>query len=171
MNGQSQAAENFVKRIFTFLDETDSQQLAPLVQWFQPAGCKIIVNASAFAQAAGFLETWQRCVVQTQHVVTAVDFHVIPGTGSAVCSVNGKVRFDESGRDKAGQDAAVPAAAGTGATPAAPVGKHRPLWGPYFGLSLQLVVDERALGGDFNGVISSFNYTMVYRPEDSLMAV
>ncbi|SCV04660.1 LANO_0G11562g1_1 [Lachancea nothofagi CBS 11611] len=174
MNGQSQAVEAFVKKTFTFLDETDSQQLAPFLQCFDPAASKIIVNANPFAQAALFLETWQRAVVQTQHVLTGLDYHVIPGTGTTVCSVNAKVRFDESGKDKMGQDAVL--VLDTGAVPgaplaAAPTAKHRPLWGPYFGTSVQLVLDDRVFNGDHNCVIASFNYTMVYKPDDSLMAL
>ena len=103
----AQAAETLVKNIFTSLDETQSQQLAQLARSFQPAGCRLVINGNPFAEPGLFLDAWQRGVVQTQHSVTAVDYHVIPGTGSAVCSVNGKVRFDESGRDKAGNDATV----------------------------------------------------------------
>ncbi|SCU98421.1 LADA_0H12926g1_1 [Lachancea dasiensis] len=178
MNNQSQVLETFVKKIFTFLDEKDSQQLAPFLQCFDAANSKVIVNANPFAQAALFLETWQRGVVQTQHVLTGMDYHVIPGTGSTVCSVNGKVRFDESGKDKAGQDSVIPDPSAGNPVPisgslnsSTPAAKHRPLWGPYFGTSLQLVLDDRVLNGDQNCVISSFNYTMVYKPDDSLMAL
>ncbi|SCU97451.1 LAFA_0G11496g1_1 [Lachancea sp. 'fantastica'] len=174
MNNQSQAVDGFIKKVFAFLDEKNSQQLAPFLQCFDPANSKIIVNANPFAQPAVFLETWQRAVVQTQHVLTGLDYHVIPGTGTTICSVNGKVRFDESGRDKEGQDSAITEITGAGNAgvgPRAPAAKPRPLWGPYFGISLQIVLDDRVFNGDHNCVIHSFNYTTVYKPDDSLMSV
>ncbi|SCW01849.1 LAFE_0E08614g1_1 [Lachancea fermentati] len=169
MNNQSQVLESFVKRILTNLDETDPQKLAQFLPLVNPTGCKIIVNSTPFAQPTAFLEVWQSSVVQTQHVLTAVDYHVIPGTGTLICNINGKVRFDESGKDKMGQDAVIRTDnMGAGSAPAA---KHRPLWGSYYGVSLQIVIDERIFNNDFNCVVSSFNYTMVYKPEDSLMTL
>ncbi|SCU77590.1 LAMI_0A01662g1_1 [Lachancea mirantina] len=170
MSSQSQVLENFVKRLLASLDETNPQELAKVLQLVNPTSCKIIVNSTPFAQPGAFLELWQSSVVQTQHVITGMDYHVIPGTGTLICSMSGKVRFDESGRDKTGMDAVVPGAAGnTGTTGAGPSAKPRPLWGPYFGVSLQLVLDDRVLANDFNAVMSSLNYTMVYAPDDSLM--
>lgn len=84
------------------------KQDGPIVQLFNPNNCRIILNATPFAQAAIFLQMWQTQVVQTQHALTGIDYHVIPGSGTLICNVNCKVRFDESGKDKMGQDATVP---------------------------------------------------------------
>ena len=127
---------------------------------------------------------WQQQVVSTQHSLTSLDYHVIPGSGTLLRNVNARVRFDESGRDKQGQDAlVVGAGAGGRSGPgsggsnvsnrsgSAGSGSRRPLWGSYFGVSLQLVIDDRIYRNDFNGVITGFNYKIVFKPEDSLMVV
>ena len=86
-----------------------------------------------------------------------------------ICNVNCKVRFDESGKDKMGQEATIPINGVPSTANTNP--KHRPLWGSYFGVSLQLVVDERIFSNDFNGTISGFNYNMVYKPDNSLIDI
>lgn len=167
---RSQLAELFVKKILAHLDDTDPQKLNQFLNLFNSTNCKVVFNATPFAQLPLFLQMWQTQIVQTQHALTAVDYHVIPGSQTVVFNVNCKVRFDESGKDKMGQDAAVSPGEQKQQQP-----KHRPasrpLWGTYFGVSLQLVVDERLFSNDMNGVILAFNYNMIYKPDDSLMAV
>ncbi|KAF4003085.1 Nuclear pore RNA shuttling protein Mtr2 family protein [Saccharomyces cerevisiae] len=139
---QAQITATFTKKILAHLDDPDSNKLAQFV-------------------------------VQTQHALTGVDYHAIPGSGTLICNVNCKVRFDESGRDKMGQDATVPIQPNNTGNRNRPndMNKPRPLWGPYFGISLQLIIDDRIFRNDFNGVISGFNYNMVYKPEDSLLKI
>lgn len=170
-SNRSQLTELFIKKILAHLDDTDPQKLTQFLNLFNPSNCKVIVNSTPFAQPTIFLSTWQSDVVQTQHALTAVDYHVIPGSQTMICNVNCKVRFDESGRDKMGQDANVPPNGTIGSGSNNPKPNLRPLWGSYFGVSLQLIVDERIYGNDMNGVISGFNYSMIYRPEDSLMRI
>lgn len=169
VNNQSHILETFVKKILANLDEIDPQKLAQFLQLFNPTHCKIILNSAPFPQPTNFLEVWQSSVVQTQHVLTSADYHIIPGTGTLICNVNCKVRFDESGKDKMGQEATIPINGVPSTANTNP--KHRPLWGSYFGVSLQLVVDERIFSNDFNGTISGFNYNMVYKPDNSLIDI
>lgn len=167
-SSRSQVAELFVKRILTHLDDTDPLKLNDFLSIFNPNGCKVIINATPFAQPALFLEQWETGVTQTQHALTAVDYHVIPGSNTVVFNVNCKVRFDEGGRDRVGQDASIQQ---TPQQPRNALNRTRPLWGSYFGVSLQLVTEERVLNNDSNGVILTFNYNMVYKPDDSLMNI
>ncbi|BAO40554.1 mRNA transport regulator MTR2 [Kluyveromyces marxianus] len=175
MNHQSQIVETFVKKVLAHLDEPDPAKLQQFLQLFNPQQCKIIFNSQPFGQAVQFLQAWQTQVVLTQHLVTAVDFHVIPGTGTLVCNVNCKVRFDESGKDKSGQDSTIPDAQGSTARPGSgsvnSATRARPIWGTYYGVSLQLVLEDRMFNNDMNGVISSMNYTIVFKPSDSLMNI
>lgn len=162
---QPEILQLFIKKILAHLDETDPSKLNSFLQLFNGTNCKIIFNATPFAQPMQFLQMWQEGVVQTQHALNSVDFQVIPGSGTMVVNINSKVRFDESGRDKMGQDSLLDKGA------PASSGRGRPIYGSYFGVSMQLVIDDRIFRNDFNGVISCFNYNMVYRPEDSLMRV
>ncbi|QEU62194.1 Mtr2 [Kluyveromyces lactis] len=178
MNRQPQIVETFVKKVLAHLDEPDPAKLEQFLQLFNPHQCKIIFNSQPFGQAVQFLQAWQTGVVLTQHVITAVDFHVIPGTGTLLCNVNCKVRFDESGKDKNGQDSTVPAndqdsqsRPGQGSINSRSLDKPRPIWGTYYGVSLQLVLEDRIFANDLNGVISSMNYTIVFKPSDSLMSI
>lgn len=171
-NNRSQITELFVKKVLAHLDDTDPQKLNQFLNLFNPNNCKIVFNATPFAQLPIFLQVWQSQIVQTQHALTAVDYHVIPGSQTLICNVNCKVRFDESGKDKMGQDATVPQqpqAVSQQQNRSRPT--SRPLWGSYFGVSLQLVIDERIFRNDMTGVISTFNYNMVYKPEDTLMKI
>ncbi|AAS52773.1 AER089Wp [Eremothecium gossypii ATCC 10895] len=161
--GHSQAAETFVKKLLAHLDECDVDRLQQALPLFQPH-CRIVVNTQPFASPAAFLQTWLQAVVATQHTLTSLDYHVIPGTATLVCNAACKVRFDESGRDKMGGDAVLPA-------PAARAQPRARRWGTYYGLSLQLVLDERVLAGDAAAAIAALNYTLVFRPDDTLMSI
>ncbi|AQZ18299.1 MTR2 (YKL186C) [Zygosaccharomyces parabailii] len=177
-NSRSQIAELFVKKVLTHLDDTDPSKLHQFLGLFNPNGCKVIINATPFAQPTLFLEQWETGVTQTQHALTAVDYHVIPGSNSVVFNVNCKVRFDEGGRDRAGQDASIQQQPQHSQQqpqhsqqPRNALNRTRPLWGSYFGVSLQMVVEERVLSNDTSGTILAFNYNMVYKPDDSLMKI
>ncbi|EDO16117.1 hypothetical protein Kpol_1001p29 [Vanderwaltozyma polyspora DSM 70294] len=164
---QSSILQTFVKKVLAHLDENNPQALNGFLTLFNGSGnCKIIMNATPIAQPMMFLQMWQEQVVQSQHNLTSMDYHIIPGSGSIICNIGCKVRFDESGRDKRGQDAIV---TNTG-MPNTNV-NARPVWGSYHGVSIQVIVDDRVLRNDLNGVISGFNYNMVYKPEDSLISI
>lgn len=175
---ESNAMTSFVKQLLQYLDASDTQSAEQCLRMFRPSDCKVVVNTTPFSSAMDFLAMWQQRVVLTQHALTLLDFHAIPGSGAIVCNVNAKLRFDESGRDRAGLscDAVNPAnptnagmGAASGPRNGPPQAKQRPLWGPNFGVSLQLVLDERVYQSDIQGVISSLNYTTVFKPDDSLI--
>lgn len=178
-NQQGAITETFIKKILAHLDNTDVNKLQEFLQLFaQPPNAKIIYNSVPFSDAMQFLTLWQQQVVATQHTLTSLDYHLIPGSGTLICNINGKVRFDESGRDKMGQDSIIrqgnqnapnnnnnisSSSSGSGG------GNRRHIWGPYFGISLQVVLADSIYSNQFQGVIQTFNYTVVYKPEDSLM--
>lgn len=187
---QPHITETFVQKVLAHLDDADETKLNNFLQLFSGSNpnavvgapapappARIVFNGQRSTDAMAFLTLWNQQVVQTQHTLTALDYHVIPGSGTVVCNATAKVRFDESGRDKRGQDASV-------ATPPGSAGsnsngnnrsrgnnnaRQRQSWGPYFGVSMQLVLDERVYRNDMHGVIHSLTYTMVYKPEDSLI--
>lgn len=165
---QPHITETFIQKILAHLDDTDVSKLNNFFQLFNPnSNGKIVFNGQRFNDAMSFLTIWSQQVVCTQHSITSVDYHVIPGSGSVICNIVAKVRYDESGKDKNGQDAIV--RTGTTNINNNINNRNRQFWGPYFGVSLQLVIDDRIYRNDLNGVISSFNYKIVYKPEDTLI--
>lgn len=76
---QAQITATFTKKILAHLDDPDSNKLAQFVQLFNPNNCRIIFNATPFAQATVFLQMWQNQVVQTQHALTGVDYSCYSG--------------------------------------------------------------------------------------------
>ncbi|AET38729.1 Mtr2p Ecym_3235 [Eremothecium cymbalariae DBVPG len=173
-NNQSQIVETFIKKLLAHLDECEVEKLQQFLQLFKQQDCKIIVNAQPFAQPTTFLQIWQQQVVATQHSLTSLDYHVIPGTGTLMCNVNCKVRFDESGKDKMYNDAIITAlgSASAPSNPSKPAAtRNRRLWGTYYGVSLQVIVDDAIFRNNFLGVISGYNYNTVYKPDDSLIII
>lgn len=75
----------------------------------------------------------------------------------------GKVRFDESGRNKLGQSPDL-------ITPGNDVMK-KPVWGSWFGFCLNMVVDESVISNDEAEVINNFNYRITYKPPDSVVVL
>ncbi|CAL9732057.1 mRNA transport regulator Mtr2p [Monosporozyma unispora] len=166
-NQQGAITETFIKKILAHLDNTDVNKLQEFLNLFaQPPIAKIIYNSTPFPDATQFLTLWQQQVVATQHTLTSVDYHIIPGSGTLICNINCKVRFDESGKDKNGQDAVIRQGTQNNNNSNA---NRRHIWGPYFGVSLQLVLADTIYSNQFQGVIQTFNYTVVYKPQDSLM--
>lgn len=167
---QTQTIEAFVRKILSFLDETDSGKIQAFLQLFAP-DAKSVFNSQPFAQPTAFLQSWFQSVPATQHMLTSLDYHVIPGTASVVCNINCKVRFEEAGRDRSGLDAALCLSGSQHPTQSSTVTHSRKAWGPYYGVSLQIVLYENALANPLIPAIASFNYTLVYRPEDSLINI
>ncbi|KAH3899974.1 related to mRNA transport regulator MTR2 [Saccharomycodes ludwigii] len=174
-NDQSGFIELFVKKILLHLDETDQSKLNDFYLLFDHTSpnTKIIFNSQPFDNnhVIEFIKMWNTSIVTTQHVLTSLDYHIIPGLGFIICNVNGKVRFDESGNDRLGNNSVITTAQqpiNNSLTSTTTV-KKRPLWGPYFGVSLQIMLQERILNNDLNNVISGFNYSIVYQPKDSLL--
>ncbi|CCD24772.1 Mtr2p NDAI_0D04590 [Naumovozyma dairenensis CBS 421] len=164
---QPEILQTFIKKILLHLDDNETKNLQQFLSYFNNTNCKIIFNGAPFAQPMIFLQMWQEQFVQTQHALTSLDYQIIPGSGTMILNINSKVRFDESGRDRLGQDALIKDGSNRGGLN----NNTRPIFGSYFGVSLQLVIDDRIFRNDFNGVISCFNYNMLYKPEDSLIKI
>lgn len=123
---------------------------------------KIMVNASPLADKRQFTEYWLKLPL-TQHRTTDFDYHEIPGLNLANVLVSGKVRFDESGKNKLNESADI-VNIGTGAY------KSRPLWGPWFGFTLVLVVDTSKKDPQ-QECIASFDYKINYANPESVIQV
>lgn len=103
---------------------------------------------------------------QTNHQLTSFDCHLIPGTGTFVISASGKVRFDESGKNRLGETANLIQTNALQTSTAA-----RNVWGSWFGYSLNLVVDESVRNSDEMEIINSFNYRFTFKPRDSVVQI
>ncbi|CCH62968.1 hypothetical protein TBLA_0I03130 [Henningerozyma blattae CBS 6284] len=160
----------FVKKIMAHLDEPDASKLNSFLNLFNQSSSKVIFNGTPFNQAMSFIELWSNSIVKTNHLLSLLDFHEIPGTNILVININGKVRFDESGRDKNGRDSIIPLN-NTQPTQMNANMANRSIWGPYFGMSLQLVIDSAIFRNNTVGIINSFNYNLIYKPEDSLIKI
>ncbi|AMD19958.1 HCL193Cp [Eremothecium sinecaudum] len=175
---ESQVIENFIKKLLAHLDECNVDKLQLFPTLFDQHSCKIIVNSQPFAQPAAFIQTWLQQVVATQHSITSIDFHTIPGTNTVICNVNCKVRFEESGRDRSGADSAILVSSSTpssrnnmhskGSLPS----RNQRIWGSYYGVSIQIVLHANIFTDNPPaGVIAGLNYNFVYKPEDSLITI
>lgn len=160
-NQQGAITETFIKKILAYLDNIDLNKLHESLQLFaQPPNSKIIHNSVSFPDAVQFLTLWQQQVVATQHTLTNLDYHIIPGSGTLICNINDKVRYDESGKDKMEQDSIIRQMNQSGPNNTNS-GSRRHIWGSYFGISLQLVLANSLYSNQFQGVIQTFNYTVV----------
>lgn len=171
---QPQITETFVQKILAHLDDNDVSKLNNFLQLFSNnSNGKIIINGQRSNDAMSFLTMWSQQVVSTQHSITSIDYHMIPGSGTVICNITAKVRFDESGRDKNGQDSIIPIQGNNSSNNNNNnnMNRNRQFWGSYFGVSLQLIVDDRIYRNDMNGVINSFNYTIINKPDDSLIVL
>lgn len=103
---------------------------------------------------------------QTNHQLTSFDCHLIPGTGTFIVNASGKVRFDESGKNRLGENANLVQSS------TAPVSNaNRNIWGSWFGYDLTLVVDENVRNNDEMELINSFNYRFTFKPRDSVIQI
>lgn len=99
----------------------------------------------------------------TNHLMSSFDCHLVPGTGLYTVIVNGKVRFDESGRSKLGETADL-------LQPQVPA-KPRPVWGPWFGFNLNLAVDEVVASNSDAQTVNLFDYRITFKPHDSVVSI
>lgn len=99
----------------------------------------------------------------SKHTLTSFDCHLIPGTGLFNILASGKVSFDESGRSRLGVTADVP----ENSQQQPP----RSLWGPGFGFSVSMVIDESIATAPDSEVVNTLNYRLVYKPHDSLIDI
>jgi len=99
----------------------------------------------------------------TSHQMSSFDCHLVPGTGLYTVIVNGKVRFDESGRSRLGETSDL-------VQPSTPV-KPRPIWGPWFGFNLNLAVDESVVSNSDAQTVNLFDYRITFKPQDSVVRI
>lgn len=99
----------------------------------------------------------------TNHLMTSFDCHLVPGTGLYTVIVNGKVRFDESGRSRLGESSDL--------VQSSPPAKPRPIWGQWFGFNLNLVVDEAVMTNNEGQIVNVFDYRLTFKPHDSVVRI
>ncbi|ODV82475.1 mRNA transport regulator MTR2 [Suhomyces tanzawaensis NRRL Y-17324] len=101
----------------------------------------------------------------TQHQLSSFDCHLIPGTGTFIINLSCKVKFDESGKNRLGESADLIQDPSVGSTRINP----RPIWSSWFGANINLVVDESVLANSSAEVISSLDYRITFKPENSVI--
>lgn len=162
--------EGYIKDLFQTLDKQFSPQLntdsykSQFLPQLKP-NSPVILNGNPIGGKLAFQEHWLK-FPGSQHSITSLDYHSIPGTGTFIINLSGKVRFDETGKTKLGETADL------GAAPIA-IGSIgvRNVWGSWLGFNANLILDEIALQNPNSEVINSLNWKIVYRPDDSLVTI
>ncbi|KAI5960094.1 MTR2 [Candida pseudojiufengensis] len=101
------------------------------------------------------------------HQLTSFDCHLIPGTNTFIINFSGKVKFDQSGRNRLGENADLIQ------EPATIVKSNRPIWGSWFGINGNVVVDNN-FGSTTSGggeIINSLDYRFTYVPKDTTLNI
>ncbi|WLF79422.1 mRNA transport regulator mtr2 [Lodderomyces elongisporus] len=99
----------------------------------------------------------------SSHQLTSYDAHLIPGTNTFIINFAAKVKFDQSGKNRLGESADLVQDNNNLAK------STRPIWGSWFGVNGNVVVDNNFAG---NGeIIDSLDYRFTYVPKDSVMKV
>ncbi|ODV83325.1 hypothetical protein CANARDRAFT_177800 [[Candida] arabinofermentans NRRL YB-2248] len=169
MNDPTSKLEQFLKIILETLDQTyvttqttEFYKSSILPQLISQS--RIIINGSPFGSRSQFQELWAT-LPQTQHQLLSFDAQLLPiGQGSNnqyVILARLKVRFDEAGKNRLGDCADL-----------VPLDKvNRPLYGPWFGACLNLIVDEM-INNSYNcECISSLDYRITEKPDASLFNI
>ncbi|VEU24354.1 DEKNAAC105564 [Brettanomyces naardenensis] len=127
---------------------------------------RIIINGQPFGSKAQFQELWST-LPSTQHQVISFDTHLLPTPGERqyIILARLKVRFDESGRNRFGQNADLQPSSMPNSRPI------RPFYSNWFGVALTMVVTEK-INTNFNTeCISSFDYRITEKPAHSTFAI
>jgi mRNA transport regulator MTR2 len=134
----------------------------------------VIINGNPIGGKIAFQDHWLKFPL-TQHSITSIDFHPIPGTGTLILNISGKLRFDESGKTRTGETAEVPV---SGQPPSQPGSLQsssltsRNLWSSWLGFNANLIADETIINNNGNAeCINSLNWKVVYSPEDVLVSL
>ncbi|KAH3675514.1 hypothetical protein WICPIJ_009345, partial [Wickerhamomyces pijperi] len=157
-----------VKDLFLTLDKQFNPTVEPIEQFASKilpqlkSDSPVILNGNPLLGKPNFQQQWVHFPV-TQHTVTSIDYHVVPGTNIVIINLSGKVKFDENGYTKMGQSADIP--------PKNSAGGNRPIWGSANGFNAQMVIDDSGLVNLQSEFINSFNWKVVFSPSDSMVKV
>ncbi|ABN68269.2 predicted protein [Scheffersomyces stipitis CBS 6054] len=180
MSQIQQDPKPFLKKFLSSLDiqfnsPTSSTQFANVDQYATSFGKNLKRSSAVIVDGTPLIPTgtddarleFQKKWIQvplTMHQLNSYDCHLIPGTGVFVINLSVKVKFDESGRSKLGESAdLVHDSTGSRNT--------RPIWGSWFGVNINMVVDETVINNGDGEVISSFDYRFTYKPDDSVIRI
>lgn len=167
-----------MKKLLQSLDAQYNQQQQPNVEVYatqiarqlKPQAAVIFNGKPLIPTTADskleFQKKWLQAP-QSHHQLTSYDCHLIPGTGTFVVNASGKVRFDESGKNRLGETASLIHTASSLQSSAT----NRNVWGSWFGYDLNLVVDEAVKTNDEMEFINSFNYRFTFKPRDSVIHI
>lgn len=125
----------------------------------------VVLNGNPIGGKLAFQQHWVKFPL-TQHLANSVDYHTIVGTGTVIVNVSGKVRFDESGKTRLGETADVPI---HGLPPT--LSQGRPSWGSWYAFNANLILDETVFQSVNAELVNSFNWRIVYKPEDAAVTI
>lgn len=118
--------------------------------------CNVIINGEPIVSKLEFQKKWLMTPL-TFHQITNFDCHLIPGLNSYVININGKVKFDESGRNRLGES-------GDLIVSQQPK-KNMSSW---FGFFLSLVIDQPGMNKE---IVDNFDYRINYKPHDTIISI
>lgn len=98
----------------------------------------------------------------SSHQLNSFDCHLIPGSGTFVINASCKVKFDESGRNRLGESADL-------VNDPSPKAGSRVIWSSWFGVNINLVVDESVTTNSNAEIINSVDYRITYKPSNSIV--
>lgn len=151
------SVKSLVEKILESLDQKPVDWSYVAVPQLLLNNVKILVNANPLGKPQ-FTEFWMKLPL-SQHRLQNFDFHAVPGLNIANVVVSGKVRFDESGKNKMDESAdMIPLQ-----------GPSRAIWGSFMGFTIALVVDVTTLGK--GECVLGFDYRVNHVPTDSVMNV
>ncbi|RCK66800.1 mRNA transport regulator MTR2 [Candida viswanathii] len=104
------------------------------------------------------------------HQLTSFDAHLIPGTGLFVVHFAAKVKFDQLGKNRLGESADLVHAQESIVNNGLNKGQ-RSVWGSWFGVDCNLIIDENFNESGLGEFINSLDYRFTYIPQDSIIKV
>ncbi|CAK9439738.1 uncharacterized protein LODBEIA_P38380 [Lodderomyces beijingensis] len=171
----TQPIEAFLKRFLNSLDvpyHSPNQSFANVETYATQFGSSlkrssaIVVNGQPVIPTPTedsrlqFQKKWLATPISS-HQLTSYDGHLIPGTNMFIINFAAKVKFDQSGKNRLGESADL-------VQENSLVKTARPVWGSWFGVNCNLVVDNNFAGGE---IINNMDYRFTYVPKDSVLKV
>lgn len=125
----------------------------------------IIINGSPSLGKQSLQELWYQ-LPQTQHNLLSFDTHLIPGSRTFIVSCSLRVRFDESGKSRLGDSADL---VSNPNRMDQNQNLNKSIWGNWYGVVLNLVIDEEFANNMDSECINSFNYRFTYKPDSAVV--